>query len=833
MKPFQTIMLRQHLHFIVIVPLLIIALTWPTALHMLDTETIWLPSNSSDYWFQIWNTWYGKRVAAGLEQPYSTDLLFHPEGLSLAYHVLTVPYIAVSAASQLLLPPIQAHLLTWMLTLFANALSAYAVLQAHFRDKWVALIGAVVFGINPFTLGHPQHPELSTLFTVPLAIYALAQGLWHQRSWSMAWAGLWLGVTAYIGLYTFVCLLLTFAIMGLFWLRRVWRDPRFWRGVLALLLIASVISIWRLYPMLSESAQAGGALDKEADALISTDLLAFVVNRNHPLTQTLAAAPSLKTRLSSLDYDAFLGLAPLLLVGLALLRGGARRRMLPWLLILLAFFVLRLGSQLQFAGEQFPEVLLPKFYLASAFPWIFRPFWNPSNFQIGMLAPLALLACYALAALTRTRLPRYRVTLPAIILLVIAFEYFGPLPSAYSFPDGQLNWTKWLGAEDDQDDIRLINLPMGRGPSKYYQFIQALTGYPQVEGAVNRVPAAAYAFINDNLLLHTWNQNLPVSCLPLNRLAYLAALDQLETVGFTHVVLHRLLFRSGATDTSFDKTESAYQDNFATIYRLPDLRATCAGMAFPGAGAIADLLSRAESAVLFTQTKASIIALSAPAADAASGFGASVVRWHGVESVTLNDAVISASVRAQRNALMKSLSADQIILFAYDPRATDPDHASRYRDLILRGHKSCGIIAESDEAIIETFLPPGFPCDIGVRAQSQIVEYQNGVILGDIMLDRGESSLDVYHYWQALPAVAHASSLQLVDAAGNKVLGRDTVLRGPLIHTRLDLSLLEPGDYRAKLIVYNMDTDASVPGTVIRGGSRFERELDIARIKIE
>ena len=34
--------LRNHLHFIIIVPLLIIVMTWPTFAHVLDTNTFWL-----------------------------------------------------------------------------------------------------------------------------------------------------------------------------------------------------------------------------------------------------------------------------------------------------------------------------------------------------------------------------------------------------------------------------------------------------------------------------------------------------------------------------------------------------------------------------------------------------------------------------------------------------------------------------------------------------------------------------------------------------------------------------------------------------------------------
>ena len=45
--------LRKHLHFIVVVSILLVVMTWPTIVYVFDTETFWLPSDSRDIYMNI------------------------------------------------------------------------------------------------------------------------------------------------------------------------------------------------------------------------------------------------------------------------------------------------------------------------------------------------------------------------------------------------------------------------------------------------------------------------------------------------------------------------------------------------------------------------------------------------------------------------------------------------------------------------------------------------------------------------------------------------------------------------------------------------------------
>ena len=55
----------------------------------------------------------------------------------------------------------------------------------------------------------------------------------------------------------------------------------------------------------------------------------------------------------------------------------------------------------------------------------------------------------------------------------------------------------------------------------------------------------------------------------------------------------------------------------------------------------------------------------------------------------------------------------------------------------------------------------------------------------------------------------------------------------PLSYRRIDLSSLAPGEYVAKMILYNYETRVSVPGTVTSSDTRFDREFEFARFRRE
>ena len=116
--------------------------------------------------------------------------------------------------------------------------------------------------MSPYFAGQIIHPEVIFLATVPLAFYGFHRGIAEQRWRWTAVAGVLAGATAFIGMYIFVCLLLTLGIYSLYLAFRRWNDWRYWRHIILFLAVAGAISIVRVYPMIADAHLLSEALDK-------------------------------------------------------------------------------------------------------------------------------------------------------------------------------------------------------------------------------------------------------------------------------------------------------------------------------------------------------------------------------------------------------------------------------------------------------------------------------------------------------------------------------------------------------------------------------------------
>ena len=569
-----TRVLSNHLHFFVIIPLLIVVTTWPLTGLVLDVSTTHQPLGGGDVLMKFWDVWYGKSLLTSGADFFHTELLFYPQGLSLAFHNFSLPNMFLFGGLQAVLPPVNAYILAYLFTVFSNALASYILLLRLIGDKWIALAGAAIFSFSPYFFPHIRHPDTITIATIPLAIYALHRGIVEQRWKWMVAAGAFAGLTAFIGMYILVCLFITMGLFTLHLASTRWRQHLFWRHVALTLVVAISIGLIRLYPMISDLNLLNEALGKFTNFQTSSDLLVFLANPRHPLTP--AVFQTLFHRVPpTVPPDGYLGLLPLALIVIGFTRSSNRRIMILWLAIAIVFALLRLGSALQIDGQVYSSILMPKYYLDIIVPWLTKAFWDRAYFQIGILLPLAVLSCYGLQALSVYVPGNLRSLATVVVIGLVAVEYYQPPISPNSRYQAQYRWIEWLAAEENQDAKRLINLPMGRQNSKHYLYHQTLHGYPQVEGLASRTPAAAYNYIEDNYLLSAWRASRSVVCLPGNQLEYSAAHDQLLGDGFTHIILHGDLYPGESIAASFVNVPAAYNDTFVNIYRIKDLHENC------------------------------------------------------------------------------------------------------------------------------------------------------------------------------------------------------------------------------------------------------------------
>ena len=573
--------LRKHLHFIVVVGILLVVMTWPTIVYVFDTETFWLPSDSRDIYMKFWDAWYGAKLMSGAGDFYFTNSLFHPLGVSLVFHNFCVPHMLVFGILKSLFSASSAYNLTYLLIVLVNALSAYVYVLYHLKDKWLALLGAVIFGFHQHVLFHASQPDIALIATVPLAMFFWQKG-YDEQKWSLiAISGVLVGFTAFIGMYIFVCLLLSLGIYVTYLAISNWRKRFFWLSVILLLLLAGTISSIRIFPMLQDSTGLKSALDKRNGNERGTDLLSYFFNSRHPIS-----VPAILIEQGIVDpkdfpfthgnsvwwsNSSYLGYLPMILIAVGLRKRRLRRKMLVWLLLMIPFLILRLGGDLRINSQIVENIRLPKHYLDTLLPWVFSAFHTTDHLMIGVLLPLAILSCYGLKAVTESLLPRYRCYVVVLCAVWVAFEYYIP-PVSTVVPDKEIGFTEWLRVQEEPDSIHLINLPMGRRQSKIYGFHQSIAGFPHVEGLASRTPSLAYKqYIVPNMILDSWRRRMSVHCSVDNYDRYLAATDQLLLDGFSHVIHHHRERDAELVADSFTDIPPAYQDEYVSIYRLPDL----------------------------------------------------------------------------------------------------------------------------------------------------------------------------------------------------------------------------------------------------------------------
>ena len=567
-------LLRKHLHFIIVVTLLTLVVTFPTILYVFRTDVIWLPTNDPDIYLHLWDAWYGKLVLTGQADRLYTNLLFYPQGLSLVRHPLGLPNVITTAALNIILPLSNAYSLAYLLIIISCALSAYVYLLWLFKDKWTALFGAVIFGFSPHVVGEPHHPNITYLATIPLVLYCFHRGVQEKRTALVILAGLLTGFTSLIIMYTYVILLTMLGFYLCAFAIARWRDSRFWLYVLLFVVVASVSSFWSVYPLISDREATDALLGYYTGPEIKNDAISVFVNHAHPLFGRLIGGILQTPSGANISDTSFLGYLPLLLICLGLLRNSTRRQMLPWSILCGAFLILRLGSSLNINGVAYPEILLPKHYLNQLSAGVFKAYWVTDQFMAGAILPLAILACLGLLALQK-RTPV--ATKPAVILalvIIVAFEYYIPI-RGHIVPQERFAYVEWLKTEEEKGKIRLINLPIGKGRARQYGWYQTFNGYPHVDGAISRLPDSAFNYIRANTLLNAWHNRRPITCDQAERDAYLTGLVQLEEDGFSHIVSHGRWNHAQYFAPSFQNVTPAYLDEFVAVFRLDDLGESC------------------------------------------------------------------------------------------------------------------------------------------------------------------------------------------------------------------------------------------------------------------
>ena len=235
---FRRIIYRRREAILVLLAygLLTVLMTWPAAAR-LGTH---LPGVGDDLWNHQWTFWWVKQSILEGHSSFHTDLLFHPHGVSLAYHNVAWLNIAVWLPLQAVVGGLAAYSLVFIAFLALNGFTMYLLARELTGSPPAAFIGGLVYGFWPYTLSHYDHPNMVVVCWLPLVLLYVHRTLEKGRRRDALLAGLFLALT---GLTRWQLLIMGGVVVGLYVLYYLWSKKSCrTRRTLGLLMLVGLVT---------------------------------------------------------------------------------------------------------------------------------------------------------------------------------------------------------------------------------------------------------------------------------------------------------------------------------------------------------------------------------------------------------------------------------------------------------------------------------------------------------------------------------------------------------------------------------------------------------------
>lgn len=469
--------------------LLTILMTWPAALHL----TTGIPGDGFDGWQNYWNLWWVKQALLVFKtNPFFTDMLYPPTGVSLLFHTLNIFNALWTLPVQLNFGLAVAYN---SVVFFSFTLAGYGgyLLCLHTLTRLnlpgraglrpAAFVGGLVFTMAPFHFAHLLgHMQVFSLVWPPFYVLWLLRTLepwqannrptrwpWHRAALTSLFLILATLVDWYHTLYLLIFTGLALAFTLINRRRLLPGAPRAWLRPLGLALAIGVGFAAPLTPLLVPMMRAAaGRSDLQTglfqNITLSADLLAFVIpSEMHPLWGRWAKTMADNFSTTTSERLIFAGFTPLILAGWAAMRGWSKIAVKFWAITALAFGVLALGPYLHIggkivsvAGQPLPMPYLLLYYTVP-FIGLTR---SLSRYDLMVMLALGVLTAAALFFMFNLKSVgqrRRRVnSLTALVAALVCFEFLAaPYPiSKIDTPD----FFYTLAA--DTDTYTIAELPM-------------------------------------------------------------------------------------------------------------------------------------------------------------------------------------------------------------------------------------------------------------------------------------------------------------------------------------------------------------------------------------
>jgi hypothetical protein len=516
---------------------------WPVVWH-LRTRILGDRGDASLY---LWNMWAIPRSLLHLENPFSTDLIFHPMGAQTAFNT-NMPLIAVVTwPVQMVFGLAAASNLAQLAAVVLTGFGAYLLAARVSGNRAAGFVAGAAFTFIPYRFAHVAQFSLGHLEFLPFGLLALLRLIDRPTFGRAAVYGTLVGFAFLTDLYYTVFLLLGSAVVA------AWHWRRLLTREVALRLaqaggVALMVGLPLFLSMLREIR--AGNLDRltnwaNADNY-NSDLLSWVVPSDHQRLWSgrVAHINAMTTGGERLAFPGYVVLA----LALAGAVWGWRRRRGLWVTLAASFFVLSLGPFLRIdgdAGDRFVTYGVrydwPLPYFVFHYLPVVQGIRVPGRFSVMAILGLVVLAALALARLAEVR-PRLALAAPAVALVLVMVEFWptriqmfpAKVPAPYTaiarspghraVLEIPLQWRTGFGAFGDQTADQTV-----------FMYYATRHRKPMVGGMVARFPDARLAAIQ---AIPVYREILKLQSGKSEGTAFFTAAD-LDAEGIGYVVVHR------------------------------------------------------------------------------------------------------------------------------------------------------------------------------------------------------------------------------------------------------------------------------------------------------
>ncbi len=373
--------------------------------------------------------WWFKRCLVEFKNPFYSDYLFHPGGMSLVFHTTTYSNFILTLPVNLLFGVNAAVNTSYFIGFILCGYFTFLLVYDLTSSKSAAIIAGIIFSFSPFHFSQGRgHLHMATLQWLPLYFLLLKRALEGRRALQALYAGVALGLIILTDQLQTICAVLAsgiiLAVAFIASEKNVSTVKRVGSQLGFIVVVASLSSSFYLFPTLREiltnrSATRVDVLEHGGANMFSADLLGFVIPGFHSLWGSMFSSFNLGR-----DSVVYLGIITL---ALALYGGWHRRDDLTVRcvgLVAFCFWIMTMGTYLHVNGVWvFAGMRIPLPYLAMIDIPLLGENRTPCRFHLMTILALAVLAGYGFRELLnrvgKISNQRHALLLVAIPLLIL------------------------------------------------------------------------------------------------------------------------------------------------------------------------------------------------------------------------------------------------------------------------------------------------------------------------------------------------------------------------------------------------------------------------------